>query len=270
MNRFLDNGAVADGTASATSSFLSVMQTICLSLTQHVGNVRATSRHGHYDLRTTASSTKTTTSSAANGRRHYAVTRNPGGGTLTPSDHKLVTLDFDLRALREQRRRQERTRDSEAETRLATHFLVCDSTYRTLYRNISRCTSPTYRKEGQPRANDVQALFTLRLRPWRTLSATCRLSSMVKRWIPSFLASCTNNVNFGSSSTTTTRKTSRLPGPNATEFCTGFENAAKLLLGLSLTRNSPSLKCRTARLTCLKPREPSSDGACHHSRCMTL
>ena len=100
MYRFLNNGAVADGTAMATSSLLSVMLTICLSLTQHLGNVRATSRHRHYNLWTTASSTKSTSSSAANGRRHYAVTRNPGGSTHTPSDHELVTLDFDLRALR--------------------------------------------------------------------------------------------------------------------------------------------------------------------------
>ncbi|RQM10963.1 hypothetical protein DD237_008435 [Peronospora effusa] len=134
MNRFLDIGAVADETAMATSSLLYVTLTTCLLLTQHLGNVPATSRHGHYDSRTTASSTKSTTSSAANGRRHYAVTRNPGGGTLTPSDHKLVTLDFDLHALRGLRRRQERARDSEAETRLATHFLVRDSTYRTMYR----------------------------------------------------------------------------------------------------------------------------------------
>ncbi|POM72235.1 EndonucleaseReverse transcriptase, partial [Phytophthora palmivora] len=45
------------------------------------------------------------------------------GSILTPSDHKLVTLDFDLRALRGLRRHQEQTHNNEAETRLATHLL---------------------------------------------------------------------------------------------------------------------------------------------------
>uniref|UniRef100_M4B5U3 RxLR effector candidate protein n=1 Tax=Hyaloperonospora arabidopsidis (strain Emoy2) TaxID=559515 RepID=M4B5U3_HYAAE len=192
------------------------------------------------------------------------------GGTLTPPDHKLVTLDFDLRALRGLA--DVKNEHVIAKMKRAWQNIFLSVTARTApcTENIARCTSPTYRREGQPRTNDVQALFTLRLRPRRTLSSTCRLSSMVMRWILSFLASRTNNVNFGSSSTTTTRKTSRLSGPYATDFCTGFENAAKLLLGLLLTRNSPSLNSLTARLTCLKTREPSSDGACHHSRYMTL
>ncbi|RQM13383.1 hypothetical protein DD237_006674 [Peronospora effusa] len=57
-------------------------------------------------------------------------------GILTPSDHKLVTLDFNLSALRGLRRRQEQVRSSDAETRLATHLLVRDSKYRTLYRQV--------------------------------------------------------------------------------------------------------------------------------------
>ncbi|KAK1946811.1 Craniofacial development protein 2 [Phytophthora citrophthora] len=58
------------------------------------------------------------------------------GSTLTPSDHKLVTLDFDLRALRGLRRRHEQAHSGETETRLATHLLVRDSKYRTMYRQL--------------------------------------------------------------------------------------------------------------------------------------
>ncbi|UIZ23662.1 hypothetical protein KXD40_007818 [Peronospora effusa] len=54
---------------------------------------------------------------------------------------------------------------------------------------------------------------------------------MAKRWIPSFLASRTNNVNFDSSSTTTTRKTSMLYEANATDFCIGLEKRSKALAG---------------------------------------
>ncbi|RQM12659.1 hypothetical protein DD237_007718 [Peronospora effusa] len=53
-------------------------------------------------------------------------------GILTPSDYKLVTLDFDLSARRGLRLRQ----DHDAETRLATHLLARDSKYRTLYREL--------------------------------------------------------------------------------------------------------------------------------------
>ena len=156
MNRFLDNGAVADGTAMATSSLLSVMLTIFLSLTQHLGNVRATSRHGHYDLRTTASSTKTTTSSAANGRRHYAVTRNPEGALShrrnTSSSRSTSTsapyVDYaDIK-----------NEHVISKLKSAWQHIVLSVTARTApcTENISRCTSPTYRKERQLRTNDVK------------------------------------------------------------------------------------------------------------------
>ncbi|ETO99849.1 hypothetical protein F441_22727, partial [Phytophthora nicotianae CJ01A1] len=55
------------------------------------------------------------------------------GGILTPSDHKLVTLDFDLRALKGLKTRKRATWLNETETRFATHLLVRDDKYRDLY-----------------------------------------------------------------------------------------------------------------------------------------
>ncbi|POM63001.1 RxLR effector candidate protein [Phytophthora palmivora] len=57
-------------------------------------------------------------------------------GILTLSAHKLVTLDSDLLALRGLRQRQEQAHNSEAESRLATHLLVRDRKYRSLYRQL--------------------------------------------------------------------------------------------------------------------------------------
>ncbi|CAH0482890.1 unnamed protein product [Peronospora belbahrii] len=85
------------------------------------------------------------------------------GGTLTPSDDKLVTLDFDLRALRELRRRQEQARSSEAETRLATHFLAHASRYRTLHRQIldkNLADLPQQRKIANQHLDNHSSLYT--------------------------------------------------------------------------------------------------------------
>lgn len=57
-------------------------------------------------------------------------------GNLTSSDHKLVTIDFDSRALCGLRRRHDQTLTSKADTRLATHTLIYDSKYRIFYRHL--------------------------------------------------------------------------------------------------------------------------------------
>ncbi|OWZ09125.1 RxLR effector protein [Phytophthora megakarya] len=68
--------------------------------------------------------------------KRLCVNAQSWGGTLTPSDHKLVTLDFDFRALQGLRRQQEQSRSNNSDTHLATHLLVRDDKYRSLYRQL--------------------------------------------------------------------------------------------------------------------------------------
>ncbi|CAH0521940.1 unnamed protein product [Peronospora belbahrii] len=174
------------------------------------------------------------------------------GGTLTPSDDKLVTLDLDLRALRELRRRQEQARSSEAETLLATHFLAHDSRYRTLHRQLldkNLADLPQQRKIANQH--------------WTTtLHSTLQAAKDSFGYMP--LAHHTKVVVLELSCLSYEQRHLRqliyndhtqdgtALHTNAIDFCTESKHAAKLLLELSSTKNLPSLDSRTARLTCLK------------------
>ena len=193
----------------AIYSPLSMTLTIYSLLIQHSENARATSRHGHFDSRTTASSTKSTTSSAVNGRRNYAATHNLGvalSHRRTTSSSRLTSIfapsvdsaDVKSKHVAAQLKRAWR------------HiFLPVTASIAPCIDNFLRKTLLTSRYIGRPLINAGRPRFTLHSRLRKTLSATCRWSTILNRWIPSFPVSRTNNVIFGSLSTTTTRKTSR-------------------------------------------------------------